>query len=822
MSFKMRMLVIVILVVNLSIFAQWQIIDSGTSDKLYSITFSNDNNGVAVGINGTIVHTSDGGLNWETKTSATTEILYSVIFPNEHTGYAVGKYGTVIKTVDFGNSWFELNSETELDINSVFFMNNTTGYIVGRDGLIKKTIDGGVNWNLESLGTDEDLESVVFIDDDKGFIVGENNQVFKTENGGNDWNPITLPESNESWDWGKVFFLNENIGFISGSNGGAYKTIDSGNNWVYFPNLNSSNFCFVSETKGFKSFSSIYKTINEGMNWICQSSPTSNTMHSMFFIDENLGFMVGSGGSILRTTNGGGFQFLSYSPEDNHIYKTGEQCHMQWESDLFTDFTVDVKLYQSDSFIMDIASVNTQNGNGEYYWIIPELSSNSADYKIIISDSNEIISPIEIEITLFGESDPIFYRHDLPSELSNVQVNYMDIYNDQLWLCGSLGTVAFSSDDDFENWTIRNNGIPSNEHLVWMDRADIEEIFITASYSGKIYRTTDYGQNWNLVFEDASITGFINYIKAFPATGEVIVQGDGVDAFSPMAFLYSDDYGATWTNNNSLLLGISNPWKTAFISEDCGYTTGNESPDECLIYKTTNWGLTWTAINPFYSNPSVVNVLNFKNENIGVVSGSSGLSLTIDGGTNWYLNEEISGASNSGYFSFINDFNLLFSEYDSSQFLEFNETGIITRTKFTSHPNYLGGYSFFKENKGFICAGAREGTNKGYFNSTVIPAINSIHDNKNILNKEIILYQNYPNPFNPTTTIKFALSQAGAVKVNIYNVRGGKIAEVVNGYKKAGYHTVEFDGSKFTSGIYFYSLETNGRKIGMKKMILVK
>jgi len=95
-------------------------------------------------------------------------------------------------------------------------------------------------------------------------------------------------------------------------------------------------------------------------------------------------------------------------------------------------------------------------------------------------------------------------------------------------------------------------------------------------------------------------------------------------------------------------------------------------------------------------------------------------------------------------------------------------------------------------------------------------------EQKQILPETFALYQNYPNPFNPQTTIKFALPQASAVKVNIYNARGGKIAEVVNGYKNAGYHTVKFDGSKFTSGIYFYSLEVGGAIISKKKMMLVK
>ena len=84
------------------------------------------------------------------------------------------------------------------------------------------------------------------------------------------------------------------------------------------------------------------------------------------------------------------------------------------------------------------------------------------------------------------------------------------------------------------------------------------------------------------------------------------------------------------------------------------------------------------------------------------------------------------------------------------------------------------------------------------------------------------LYQNYPNPFNPTTSIRFSLPEAASVKVKIFNSSGSEIAIVIDQKRAAGYHTINFDGSKFTSGIYFYSLETNGRQIGMKKMIMIK
>jgi hypothetical protein len=83
------------------------------------------------------------------------------------------------------------------------------------------------------------------------------------------------------------------------------------------------------------------------------------------------------------------------------------------------------------------------------------------------------------------------------------------------------------------------------------------------------------------------------------------------------------------------------------------------------------------------------------------------------------------------------------------------------------------------------------------------------------------LYQNHPNPFNPVTQIKFALAKTADVKLSVYNIAGQKVAELVNGSKQAGTHTVDFDGSRFNSGVYYYSLEIEGKNI-TKKMLLTK
>jgi hypothetical protein len=101
---------------------------------------------------------------------------------------------------------------------------------------------------------------------------------------------------------------------------------------------------------------------------------------------------------------------------------------------------------------------------------------------------------------------------------------------------------------------------------------------------------------------------------------------------------------------------------------------------------------------------------------------------------------------------------------------------------------------------------------------------------ENLVNPEgYVLYQNYPNPFNPSTKIKFTVpfliasgtKQSEIVCLKVYDILGNKITTLVNEEKSPGSYEIEFDASGFTSGIYYYRIES-GKYSETKKMILLK
>ena len=89
------------------------------------------------------------------------------------------------------------------------------------------------------------------------------------------------------------------------------------------------------------------------------------------------------------------------------------------------------------------------------------------------------------------------------------------------------------------------------------------------------------------------------------------------------------------------------------------------------------------------------------------------------------------------------------------------------------------------------------------------------------LSESFHLAQNYPNPFNPVTVISWQLPVSSQVDLGVYNMLGNKVTTLICEKRQAGYHKVEWDASSYSSGIYFYRLQT-GNFVQTKRMLLIK
>jgi len=128
------------------------------------------------------------------------------------------------------------------------------------------------------------------------------------------------------------------------------------------------------------------------------------------------------------------------------------------------------------------------------------------------------------------------------------------------------------------------------------------------------------------------------------------------------------------------------------------------------------------------------------------------------------------------------------------------------------------GFYFHSEN---YLGGTSDVSSGWYIDDIRFQNIVGIGENEIAFPNKFFLHQNYPNPFNPVTHIRFQLAEASDVKIKIYNTIGQEIAVLLDEHKPAGTHSVDFEGGNFSSGVYFYEIQTEGFQ-QVKKMLLVR
>jgi photosystem II stability/assembly factor-like uncharacterized protein len=164
----------------------WNVQVSGTKYQLNGVDFVTSLIGWVVGNNGFIANTSSGGSRWTALTNSSTDNLNGVYAFDQLTAWAVGDNGTILKAVN-GLTFTPLSSNVTTNLRGVYFVDKLVGWVVGANGTILKTTDGGNNWLAQNSGTANNLNAVNFYDLNFGYIVGDNGTILRTCNGGGTW-----------------------------------------------------------------------------------------------------------------------------------------------------------------------------------------------------------------------------------------------------------------------------------------------------------------------------------------------------------------------------------------------------------------------------------------------------------------------------------------------------------------------------------------------------------------------------------------------------------------------------------------------------------
>ncbi|MFQ6092573.1 MAG: YCF48-related protein, partial [bacterium] len=150
---------------------------------LQDVCFADRSNGWAVGVGGTILHTSDGGQRWVEQRSGTTEELTHIQAVNSETAWVSGKFDGLIKTVNGGQNWTIVRPDPSYIFGPIAFPTSQTGWVVGRsktDGsvVIFHTTNGGGQWGTTPVASKEGFTAVDFVSPFEGWAVGEKGTIW--------------------------------------------------------------------------------------------------------------------------------------------------------------------------------------------------------------------------------------------------------------------------------------------------------------------------------------------------------------------------------------------------------------------------------------------------------------------------------------------------------------------------------------------------------------------------------------------------------------------------------------------------------------------
>jgi len=329
-------------------------------------------------------------------------------------------------------------------VTSVYFSSKNVGWSVGSGGLILKSENGGNTWVAESSGTIHNLASVQFLDTNTGWAVGDSGTILNTLNGGLTWasqnSGVSGPPNNKNFDVSlqSVHFVDKNHGWASGNYDVVLNTDNGGITWneqisvangpVGWPSVFfvDTNFGWV---VGSDNSSGIVKrTNNGGITWSVDTIQPIPILYSTYFVSDSIGWAVGT---PVNRTNPGILKSMDGGVTWN--YQTGVNQSSLWHSVYFSDINHGWIVGDSGAFL------TTSNGGNtwSYVNIGTTLDLQSVDFvdtsigwvtgcsnvgcSILSSQSfSSSLKPISpLQNVLFLHLSPSFLSFTLPNNFSN-------------------------------------------------------------------------------------------------------------------------------------------------------------------------------------------------------------------------------------------------------------------------------------------------------------------------------------------------------------------------------------------------------------------
>ncbi|MDQ3020974.1 MAG: T9SS type A sorting domain-containing protein [Bacteroidota bacterium] len=353
------------------------------------------------------------------------------------------------------------------------------------------------------------------------------------------------------------------------------------------------------------------------------------------------------------------------------------------------------------------------------------------------------------------------------------------------------------------------------------------------------YKTTNGGINWTLIDSISGVTavnnGFrgIRFSNSIPSFGIAYAEGNNGDFY----IYKTRDGGNIWTR--SLIPGYPGYRITGGLNviDSLFYAFGTfRGPPSMII--TTDGGVTWNLRNvdlPSGGN-NVTRGLAFNENKLTGIAGSSStpsIARTTTGGLNWLEIDVGNIVINhlGPIMRWIEGTNICYLTAKEPSLIGGVMSGVLKSTdgglNWTPMTTSDLGIIYMDTKRiGSNIYGYSISTLPGAFGGNLVlkvtDAIVGINQISELVPDGYNLSQNYPNPFNPITVIRYSLIENRFATLKVYDMLGNEITTLVNEKQNAGTYEVDFDGSNFSSGVYFYKLLVDGNIIDTKRMVLLK
>lgn len=326
-------------------------------------------------------------------------------------------------------------------------------------------------------------------------------------------------------------------------------------------------------------------------------------------------------------------------------------------------------------------------------------------------------------------------------------------------------------------------------HIVWDDERDgNREIYYKRSTNGGLSWQSDFRLT-NNSFNSANPT------VAVSGSLVIIAWQDNRNGQHQIYFKRSIDGGISWgqdtrITNNSAFSG--NP--SVSISGSFINLVWNDDRDgnfEIYHKRSTDGGLNWEADNRLTNN-------SFDSEFPSIAASGQGVHIV------WYDSRDGNGE--------------IYGKRSIDGGVSWSDDSRLTNnTAVSREPSVAVSGSVVN----VVWSDDRDGNYEIYYKRDPTGNPIGIQNISSEIPNGYSLSQNYPNPFNPTTNIRFALPKAGLVKLAVYDILGREVETLVSENLNAGTYKVNWEASKYSSGVYFYKLAA-ANFTETKKMILIK